>query len=187
MDTTRLAQAERIVKVMAQAMSPFGGEARTAATMAKELMEKYGFTKHELKFSNGFDPNFFEKAWTACEMYWEDATTFESQDTDRPDDDFDYSDMPRPFNPTTKQPFRGKNIDRLYAAAAAKGYRSHEWAGLKQWPRVGRRVKKGEHATKVWLFDIETATNPQTGETEERRHYFRVNEFNRDQTRDIRS
>jgi len=45
---------------------------------------------------------------------------------------------------------------------------------------------KGEHATKVWYFDVEMVVNPKTGEKEERRHYFRVNEFNRDQTRDIR-
>jgi len=186
MNSERLAQAEKIVKVMARAMSTFEGEARTAAAMARELIEKYQFTKHELKFSNGFDPKFFEKAWSTCEMYWEDAQTFESTDTDRPADDFDYGSLPRPINPVTRQPFRGKNIDRLYAAAAAKGYRSHEWAGLKQWPKAGRRVMKGEHATKVWYFDVEMVVNPKTGEKEERRHYFRVNEFNRDQTRDIR-
>jgi len=105
MNSERLAQAEKIVKVMARAMSTFEGEARTAAAMARELIEKYQFTKHELKFSNGFDPKFFEKAWSTCEMYWEDAQTFESTDTDRPADDFDYGSLPRPINPVTRQPF----------------------------------------------------------------------------------
>jgi len=181
MDTTRIAHAEKIIKVMARAMSPFEGEARTAAAMAKELIEKYGFTKHELKFSNGFDPNFFEKAWQTCEMYWEEGeSTFQSKDTDRPDDGFDYDGMPRPINGVTRKQYRGKNIDRLYESARANGFQSHEWAGLKQWNKKKGRIVKGSKSTRIWFFEEEEYMNEQ-GERAKRRHYFPVRVFNRDQ------
>jgi len=186
MDTTRIAQAEKIIKVMARAMSPYEGEARTAAAMARELIEKYQFTKMELKLSNGFDPKWFEKCWQTCEMYWEDGeSTFQSKDTDRPDDGFDYDGMEIPRNMATGKQYRGKNIDRLYEAARANGFQSHYWAGMRQWNKMKGRVRKGQHATRIWFFEEEEYIN-EKGERDKRRHYFPVRVFNRDQV-DLRA
>ena len=51
------------------------------------------------------------------------------------------------MNAVTHVEYRGNNVGRFLAAAAAAGYGPGGWAGYRQWASVGRQVRKGEHGT----------------------------------------
>ena len=56
-----------------------------------------------------------------------------------------------PFNPTTGNEYQGNNIDELLAIAEEEGYPTNQWAGMKQWNKVGRKVTSSPHYIELWF------------------------------------
>ena len=68
-----------------------------------------------------------------------------------------------PYNRTTGELYRGKNILRLCMVEAERGWETAPgWAGYRQWVEHGRVVRKGEHATII--FTMVTVPDRKTGE-----------------------
>lgn len=57
-----------------------------------------------------------------------------------------------PFNPVTEWAYRGNNVGILIGAASLHNYSSNHWAGFDQWNRAGRRIKAGQHGTRIVIM-----------------------------------
>ncbi|GAA4457893.1 ArdC family protein [Rurimicrobium arvi] len=61
-----------------------------------------------------------------------------------------------PQNALKGVPYRGVNIVLLWGATLQKDYASNEWATLKDWNKMGERIRKGESGTTIVFYkDIE--------------------------------
>ncbi len=56
------------------------------------------------------------------------------------------------LNAKTESTYSVKNSELLSKSANANGFDSLEVAGYKQWAELGRQVKKGEKATKIFMM-----------------------------------
>lgn len=54
-----------------------------------------------------------------------------------------------PFNPVTNREFRGANRSNLQDVAIEKGFKSPEWATLKQWNSIKECIAKRQAGTKI--------------------------------------
>jgi hypothetical protein len=159
MTSERVSLAEKIRNCFARATSPFDGEARTAAHMARNMMEKHGFTLQDL--GKGQPPVWND--WVAAAVYfWEnwDQTDFQSTDTD--------TGTLLPLNWATGRHYKGRNIDILQSA----GFTSHYWLGFHQAKKLGGHVVKGQKGTKIYRWDIRKVEDELTGK--ERMRYRRI-------------
>jgi antirestriction protein ArdC len=77
------------------------------------------------------------------------------------------TDITRPRNVATKNPYHGINVPALWAAASEKGYTSGWWGSYKQWLQVGGQVRRGEKASPIvfWKKIQKTLEDQATGET----------------------
>ncbi|WP_299230836.1 zincin-like metallopeptidase domain-containing protein [uncultured Halomonas sp.] len=57
--------------------------------------------------------------------------------------------LPEPFNGVTGKKFRGQNAVVLWAEGMRRGYRSSEWATLRQWNLAGGRVRRGAKGVRL--------------------------------------
>ena len=77
------------------------------------------------------------------------------------------TDITRPRNVATKNPYHGINIPLLWATASEKGYQSGYWGSYKQWQQVGGQIRRGEKASPVvfWKMIEKTLEDTSSGET----------------------
>ena len=88
-----------------------------------------------------------------------------------------------PKNTITKIEYTKTNQTTLLAEQTKKGYQSNEWLTFLQARELNRRIRKGEHGTKiVRVFDTEKSTS--TGEAIKAVKYYTL--FNLDQTEAIK-
>jgi len=86
------------------------------------------------------------------------------------------------INYTTRESYRGANIDRLTAEQKRSGYQTNEWLTFLQAKATGRNVKKGEHATALCNFI--KVKDKESGEDKRHPYYFKV--FNLAQTKEAK-
>jgi antirestriction protein ArdC len=76
------------------------------------------------------------------------------------------TDVTRPRNVATRNPYHGINVPALWAAASYKGYQSGWWGSYRQWQQAGGHVRRGEKASPIvfWKKIRKTVTDEATGE-----------------------
>jgi hypothetical protein len=193
MDAERVAQAEKIRKILSRASSPFEGEAKLAASRAWELIGKYG-----LEYPVDLVPQTNNGRWTprehfvgafkAAERIWRSlGYSFREYvpDSDRPNET--YRDTTNQSyhkqrarrtdfytgtdgvsyghkNRYTQEEYKGKNQQILEEARLAHGWSSTEWVGFRQAVDHGGNLR-GQHGTRIekWFPILDRVTGEPTG------------------------
>lgn len=71
--------------------------------------------------------------------------------------------MALPFNPTSKNSYRGGNAIHLMATAMRKGYEDPRWMTYKQAAENDWQVRKGEKGTQIEFWDIKHSKDSEEG------------------------
>lgn len=69
-----------------------------------------------------------------------------------------------PSNAVTKNNYNGMNVLFLWVSQMNRGYRSNEWATLKQWHGAGHRIKEDEIRTNTPIIFYKTGVSEKDGE-----------------------
>ena len=86
------------------------------------------------------------------------------------------------FNAVTKSFYSPTNQEHLDNHRQAFGLVSNEWAGFKQWPDLGRQVKKGAKGCKIFLVVTKKEIDEKTGKEKKRKVLKARYVFNLDHT-----
>lgn len=89
-----------------------------------------------------------------------------------------YRGLEMPVNAITHIPYKGRNADILWKKCIDKQYTFNRWATLKQWSKVGARIRRGQKGTRILTPKIGMAADMFIGESNALTGFYQRHVFN---------